>query len=178
MKYSLQVLTDEITHANIDELIEFRFANGLAFPTSYIDFAQQFGYGVTCGEFLIYVPMGNYCDSFSIRSKAIKGTYNDVLEDHNNLWFPLEPDVDFEKLDSLIPFASSENGYYLFWDSTKSLVGEMDIYITDFRGLGFIKVAKNLYELIKKMTSSIYFKEVFPLFRQNSLPATFKPLKI
>ena len=177
MKYILNTSPEEKTPANEVELNSFRFNDGSAFPVSYIEFAQQFGYGITCGEFMIYVPMGDYCDSFSNQNKAIKSTYSDVLKNPDDVWFPLEPDADFETLSRLIPFGKSENGYYLFWDSKRSSPNEMDIYITDFRGLGFVKAAGNLYELIAKMTNSEHFKEVFPRFRQEELPATFKPLQ-
>ena len=137
MKYTLQVSSGEKTPVNTHELTSFRFADGSAFSASYVDFARQFGYGITCGEFMIYIPMGDYCDSFLNQSKAIKNTYCDVLEN---------PD-------------------------------EMDIYITDFSGLGFVKTAGNLYELIEKMTNPEYFRKVFPRFRKEALPATFKPLQ-
>ena len=121
MKYNLKISLSEKTSANTDELTSFRFADGSAFPVSYVDFAQQFGYGITCGEFIVYIPRGDYCDSFLNQSKAIKNTYCDVLEKPDDVWFPLEPDADFEILRRLIPFAKSENGYYLFWDSERSV---------------------------------------------------------
>lgn len=177
MKYNLQVLSEQIEPAGIEELQSFRFGDGSSFPTSYAVFAKQYGYGVTCGEFLIYVPMGDYCDSFTIQSGAIKATYGDVLESPDKVWFPLEPDADHALLRRLIPFSRSENGKYLFWDTKRSTPDEMDIYITDFNGLGFIKAAANLYELLDKMTNPDRFKEVFPLFVREPLPATFKPLR-
>ncbi len=176
-KYNLQILREQKEPVNMDELIRFRFDDGSSFPTSYIDFAKQYGFGRTCGEFLIYVPMGDYCDSFFNQTLAIKRTYSDVLRSPNDVWFPLKPDVDFEKLKRLIPFARSENGNYLFWDSERSIPDEMDIYITDFGGLGFIKTASSLYELIEKMTDSNQFKKVFPLFYKDALPATFEPIQ-
>jgi hypothetical protein len=162
---------------NLDEMLSYRFGDGTSFPTSYIEFARQYGFGLTCGEFLIYIPMGGYCDSFFSQSCAIKGTYSDVLGNPNDVWFDIEPDVDFERLKRLIPFASSDNGNYLFWDSARTVPNEMDIYITDFRGLGFVKAASSLYELIEKMTDPKQFKEVFPLFYQEELPATFMPFQ-
>lgn len=177
MKYNLQVLSEPVEPAGVEELQAFRFGDGSPFPASYVRFAKQYGYGVTCGEFLIYVPMGDYCDSFTVQSAAIKATYADALESPDKVWFPLEPDADFDKLRRLIPFSRSENGYYLFWDAKRREPDEMDIYITDFKGLGFIKAAANLYELLDKMTNPDRFKEVFPLFAREPLPATFWPLR-
>jgi len=44
------------------------------------DFVRQYGYGLSCGLFIIYIPMGDYPDSFFIRSKEIISTYQDVLD--------------------------------------------------------------------------------------------------
>lgn len=177
MEYGLHVLEGCKEPVELEELLAFRFEDGSPFPASYIAFARQYGFGVTCGQFLIYVPMGGHCDSFLSQSRAIRGTYSDVLSGPDAVWFPLEPDVDFEKLKRLIPFAGSENGNYLFWEPERTTPDEMDIYITDFRGLGFVKAASNLYELVEKMTSNERFREVFPLFYSEALPATFKPLQ-
>jgi hypothetical protein len=177
MKFNLQMLEGKQEPAALEELLAFRFEDGTGFPASYIEFAKQYGYGVTCDQFLIYVPLGDYCDSFKNQSRAIRGTYSDVLGSAEDVWFDLAPDVDFEKLKRLIPFAGSENGNYLFWDPARKTPDEMDIYITDFRGLGFVKAAANLQELIEKMTSAERYKEVSPLFYKEPLPATFRPVQ-
>ena len=75
-----------------------------------------------------------------------------------------------------IPFGISENGDYLFWD-IMSKEDEMDIYITDFRATGFLRVASNLYELFYKVTSPDRYKEVLP-FAQKKLPNTFQTFDI
>lgn len=173
MEFDLQVTRESTNSVDKHALLSFKFEDGVSFPASYIEFAKQYGYGVTCGEFLIYIPLKNNCDSFFNRSLAIKSTYEDVLGNADDVWFDLGPDVDFEKLQRLIPFAKSENGYYLFWDSKRFQIDEMDIYITDFSGLGFIKAANNLYEFIEKITSQEQFLKVFPRFVQKPLPATF-----
>lgn len=61
--------------------------------------------------------MVDYCYSFIDQSNAIKNTYRDALSTPNDIWFDLAPEVDFEILKRLIPFAASENGNYLFGDS-------------------------------------------------------------
>ena len=54
---------------------------------------------------------------------------------------------------------------------------EMDIYITDFRATGFLRVASNLYDFFDKVTSPDRYKEVLP-FAQGMLPNTFQPFDI
>ena len=40
--------------------------------------------------------MDNYPDSFFIRSKEIISTYQDVLDDEEELWFDIEPDLKYK----------------------------------------------------------------------------------
>lgn len=68
----------------------------------------------------------------------------------------------------------SENGHYLFWNIESNNSNEFDIYITDFKGSGFIKAGENLYDFFNKITSVSYFKEVLP-YQISPLPNTFKP---
>ncbi|MGY5252928.1 hypothetical protein [Sphingobacterium spiritivorum] len=96
--------------------------------------------------------MGDYGDSLFVRSEEIKNTY---IEDvyNNDIWFELEPDGSPELLKRLFPFASSENGLYLFWDyESNPEPHEFDIYLTDFRGTGFKKVGESLYRVIDNLT--------------------------
>ena len=157
-------------------LHDFTFKNGRKFPSSYVSFVRQYGYGLSCGLFIIYTPMGDYPDSFFIRSKEIISTYQDVLDNKENLWFDVAPDLEYSRLKDLIPFGVSENGDYLFWD-IMSTEDEMDIYITDFRATGFLRVASDLYELFYKVTSPDRYKEVLP-FAQEKLPTTFQTFDI
>ena len=93
----------------------YRFSNGRAFPHSYKSFVRSLGYGLLMGQFHIYIPMETYGDSWHTRSNSIKSTYyQDLLND--DIWFDLEPDGSVELLKRLVPFAASDNGYYLFWD--------------------------------------------------------------
>ena len=106
-------------------------------------------------EFHIYLPMGEYGDSVFVRTEEIKNTY---IEDvyNNDIWFDIEPDGSPELLKRLFPFASSDNGLYLFWDYESKSDKEMDIYLTDFRGIGFRNVGKSLYEVIDNLTGDHY----------------------
>ncbi|MBU2946286.1 SMI1/KNR4 family protein [Zobellia uliginosa] len=177
MNFNLEKISEKLTHGNAELLHSHNFSNGRKFPKSYIDFVENFGYGLSCNLFIIYIPMESYPDSFFIRSKEIIGTYQDVLDNENELWFDMEPDLSYKKLRDLIPFAMSENGHYLFWDIESESSEEFDIYITDFKGLGFTKAGRNLYDFFEKITSKNKFKEVLP-FSENSLPNIFKPISI
>ena len=59
------------TDATPEDLDAFELPGGLALPPSYRDYAEHLGYGLTCGLFLIYIPMGDHCDSLSVRSRVL-----------------------------------------------------------------------------------------------------------
>lgn len=148
-------------HGDIDELESFRFSNGYKFPKSYRNFVKEFGYGLTLEQFHIYLPMGDYGDSIFIRSEEIQCTYiDDVL--NNDIWFDIEPDGTKEILKRLYPFASSDNGVYLFWDTGSFNNDEFDIFMTDFRGIGFKKIAGNLYDCLESLTEGYKIREELP----------------
>lgn len=149
-------------HGNLDELEGFRFINGSSFPDSYKKFVKEFGYGITLGEFIIYIPMGNYGDSVFVRAEEIKGTYIERLDSGDMALWEMEPDGTVEILKRLYPFASSENGIYLFWDIDSFHNCEFDIFMTDFRGIGFKKIAKDLYDCFKAIEKGYKIREDLP----------------
>lgn len=170
----LKIIGKPTIYGDLDFLDHFCFTNGRKFPASYINFTKKYGYGKALGEWFIYIPMGDYSDSWSVQTEAIKATYYDDVM-HGNLWFDLEPDGTIEIVKQLVPFAKSENGYYLFWNlASQPIINEFDIYITDFRGLGIRKVATSIDELIDKMIDKNRFKEVLPLFCQEPYRPTFE----
>lgn len=178
--FSLTIQGTPTEHGDINFLETYTFDNGSHFPRSYQDFVKQLGYGKTLGQFLIYIPMDNYGDSWNVRSEEIRDTYfeeieNIVDEDDDDFMYILEPDGSLELMKTWVPFASSENGKYLFWDIRSAHNNEFDIYITDFRS-GIIKAAKDLYELIDKLCDPAAFKTVLP-FSKEPLPKVFTPLK-
>jgi len=99
--------------------------------------------------------------------------FSDII--NGDIWFDIDPNVTPTILRNLYPFASSDNGEYLFWDinSSDDSGEEMDIYITDFRGIELKKVASNLYEFICKITNANSYKEIMP-FATQPLPSVFK----
>lgn len=171
MEFDLEITGNRLEKGDSSALETF------VFPKSYVDFVEKYGYGLSCNLFLIYIPMGDYPDSFFVRKDEIISTYQDVLDDEDEIWFDLEPDITYEQLKQMVPFGISENGHYLFWDTGESSEnGEFNIYITDFRGVGFTKVASNLYEFFERVTSKEEFETVLP-FTQEALSKTFKPLE-
>ena len=158
---------------DIDRLHQHTFWNGKSFPKSYINFAKSYGYGLSAKLFIIYIPIDGHEDSFFKRSAEIISTYQDVIDDSAQLWFDMGKQLTYHHLKYLVPFAWSENGHYLFWDTTSThLQNECDIYITDFKGLPFTRVAQNLYEFFAQVTSETHFKNVLP-FSHQPLPASF-----
>jgi hypothetical protein len=174
-KYNLKIIGKPTEFGNIDFLENHKFNNHKLFPNSYKEFVRKYGYGRTLGQFFIYIPMDNYGDSWNIRTEEIKNTYyNDLIK--NDIWFDLDPDMNMELLRNLVPFACSENGFYLFWNPETDNGGEFDIFITDFNGLGFRKAGKTLYEVLEKMTNEKYCKEIFPIFVKEPFPNVFECL--
>lgn len=174
--FSLEIIEQStpLDHGNVEFLKNYRFPNGSPFPKSYQDFALQYGYGLTMNLFMIYLPMDDYGDSWNVRSEEIICTYIEDIRSNKEPRFKLEPDGSMELLKTWIPFGSSENGHYLFWDIREEKNNEFDIYITDFRGLGIRKAANNLYEFIEKLTDVNRFKEVLPS-RTRVFEPTFQP---
>ncbi len=152
----INVIGEPTIFGNLEYLESHRFINGLPFPNSYKKFVREYGYGLLLGQFHIYIPMDSYGDSWNVKSNSIKATYYTDLV-NNDIWFELKPDASIEIAKNLVPFGSSDNGYYVFWDIESFLEGEYDIYITDFRGTGFRKIGKTLEEVIRKFVTNIDF---------------------
>jgi len=173
-EFNLEIIGTPTEFGNITELESFRFSNGKGFPESYKRFVKQYGYGLALEEFHIYLPMENYGDSLFVRTEGIKNTYIDDVN-NDDIWFSIAPDGSPELLKRLFPFASSDNGLYLFWDPELGTDNEFDIYLTDFRGIGFRKIGQSLYEAVDNLTGS-NFKE-FLRFSSEPLARNFKCLK-
>ena len=172
--FELKIVGNKQCFGYLEVLNTFRFSNNRRFPTSYISFVKQYGYGLTANNFHIYIPLDTYGDSLFIRTNEIRSTYfSDII--NGDIWFDIDPNVTPTILRNLYPFASSDNGEYLFWDinSSDDNSEEMDIYITDFRGIELKKVASNLYEFIFKITNANSYKEIMP-FATKPLPSVFK----
>lgn len=172
----LKAATESFEHGNLNFLEEYKFPNGKPFPKSYKQFVETYGYGLSLGLFIIYIPMGDHGDSWNVRTEEIKGTYiDDVLND--DIWFNVDPDGSVDLVKEWIPFAASENGHYLFWDSNSGADQEMDIYITDFRGIGIRKAGKSLWDVFEQLTDKEKFRNILP-FSQEPLTRTFQPYTV
>ncbi len=150
---------------------------GRALPESYRQYAQEQGYGLLCNLFIVYLPLDggheNHPDSWFVQRQRISKLFQHYLE--KSLYLFKEDESYPELVAHAEPFARSENGDFLFWDTRQVLHnGEMPIYCTDFSS-GICHAGNNLFSFIKNVTSAQRFKAVLP-FHTQSLPATFKPL--
>ena len=169
--FNLKIVGQPTEFGDRTFLETYRFSNGESFPESYKTFVRSLGYGLLMGQFHIYIPMGDYGDSWEVRSPAIRSTYyQDLLDD--DIWFDLGPDGSVALLKRLVPFAASDNGYYLFWDIESGVENEFDIYITDFGGTGFRKIGDTLLDLIQNLTSD-NISQRMP-FERAPLPDVFE----
>jgi hypothetical protein len=166
---------EPITEVDTNYLLTHRFPDSGGFPPSYIDFATQLGWGRLCGLFLVYVPLGQYPDSWTIRSPWIKQNMDAFYKEMEYDPLFLEPDG-YEGIEqSLIPFCMSENGEHLAWDiSKRDLDGEFHIYALASRMGGIRYGAKDLYQFVEKCTDDIEVKKVLgPGYEK--LPLIFEP---
>jgi len=163
---------------DVDYLLTYQFLDRGGFPPSYVDFASQLGWGRLSGLFLVYVPLGQYSDSWLVQSPKIKQYMNGFYKDIQHDTFLLEPDG-YEGIEvSLVPFAMSENGQYLAWDTSKrDRSGEFPIYVLAARLGGIRYGAKDLYQFVEKYANDADVKTALgPGY--NKLPLTFEPLPI
>jgi hypothetical protein len=173
---NLRILNNQITKVDLQFLENFQFSNGRKFPKSYREFAKKYGYGLLCDLFIIYVPLGDYCDSWINQTSVLKETFHDFIS--NDWYLTLEPDGDESLILDAVPFGKSENGEFLFWNiSSEPQKDEFDIYITDFGGIGVIKIAESMSEFINKITN-LNLDSRINEFVNHSLPQTFLPLPI
>lgn len=176
MSMNIKILGEHITKADQKMLENFQFQNGRRFPASYRKFAKKYGYGLLCDLFLIYVPLGDYCDSWINQTSELKETFNEFIS--NEWYLTLEPDGNESLILNAVPFGKSENGEFLFWDiSSEPQKDEFNIYITDFGGIGVIKIAESLDEFIDKITNSNLDAKTSEFINQ-SLSPIFSPLEI
>lgn len=163
----------------VDEayLTNHQLSDKLGFPPSYQEFAREFGWGRFGGLFLIYVPLGDYPDSWPVRSPYIREAMDEFYEEMEPADpFPLEPDgyPGLEK--ALLPFAMSENGEYLAWDtSQRGSDKELPIYVLAAR-MGSLRYGgASLHEFVERCLSGQEVKQVLgPGY--PPLPPTFEPL--
>lgn len=174
--FDLKIINDNLPleKGNIEFLYSHKFSNGRSFPKSYIHFVQNYGYGLTSNLYLIYIPMDNYCDSWQHQSQIMRSIFDMTIKEE--IYVDFEPDGNYELIKAAIPFGKSENGDFLFWDiNSNSELDEFDIYITNFKGVGSLRLAKNMYDFIYKISNIDLFPKIQSLlFKRENAPLTFK----
>ncbi|MBO2013013.1 SMI1/KNR4 family protein [Hymenobacter negativus] len=177
---TFEYLSKEPRFVTVDTncLLTHKLADGQSFPPSYLDFATQLGWGRLCGLLLVYVPLGQYPDSWLIQSPKIRQYMDDFYKEMEYDALFLEPDG-YEGIEQyLLPFAMSENGEYLAWDtSRRDDAGEFPIYVLAARLGGIRYGAKDLYEFIEKCTDEAAVKTMFGT-GYSALPPTFESLPL
>lgn len=146
----------------------FQFDNGKNLPPSYKDFCKELGYGLLCRLFLIYIPQGNHPDSWMIQNEDMKYLFLSYINPPLHAITKVEKGVDLIRRAE--PFARSENGDFLFWDTENSLSnGEFPVYFTNFsNGINF--AGNSLLEFIKIITSESTFKSVLNFHKRPLNP--------
>ncbi len=165
-----------ITQVDTTFLYTHRFADGKGFPPSYLDFATHWGWGRLCGLFLVYVPLGQHPDSWPVQSRRIREKMAIFYAEMDHDPFLLEPAGYAGLEQALVPFARSENGGYLAWDTThRDAENEFPIYVL-MANLGGIRYGgKNFNQFVKNCTDATRVKDTLGPGYQP-LPATFEPL--
>lgn len=160
-------------------LATHRLPDNLGFPPSYQAFAQEFGWGRLGGMFLIYVPLGDQPDSWLVRSPCIREAMTAFYQELNpDDPFELEPDGYLGLEKALLPFAMSENGEYLAWDTSKrGPTNELPLYVIAARMGGVRYGGASLTEFVESCLSEQAVKQVLgPGYKP--LPPTFEPLAL
>jgi hypothetical protein len=110
-------------------------------------------------------------DSFQVQSESMKELFDDYLNPPLDIVQRTENGA--ELISRALPFARSENGDFLFWDTGEPLSdGEYPIYLTDFSG-GINLAGNALDEVIKNLIHPDHFRSVL-FFHNKPLESTFK----
>ena len=105
-------------------------ALGLALPPSYRAFVKRYGFGLSAGMFIVYVPAppGHVGRSQNLVDMS-RVLAREVREALANKWVRFQPGVTEEIVRRLVPFAYSENAHRLAWDpGERTGDGELTIY--------------------------------------------------
>lgn len=140
-----------ITYVPADSALEEAGARmGIALPPSYVAFSKRYGFGLTCGLFIIYVPVPKpppYGDLVAY-SADLRRELEDSMAAGRMRY---EPDGSEDLIRRAVPFGGSENGNILFWDSQEKLAGdEYPIYVVGARKSGVMRAAHDLGEFLTK----------------------------
>ena len=141
-------LKSPISHTSTDtDLFASSQKLDIQLPKAYQDFVKEYGYGLTCGLFIIYSPLGKHDGLFS-RSNTLK---QELIDSVQSGFIYYQPDGSPELVQRLAPFGYSENADILAWDpKSPSEPGEYWIYLIGSRKFEVRKVVANLTEFLEK----------------------------
>ena len=163
-------LTEPQTVATAETLAGFVLPGDRPLPPSYRDYAQHLGYGLLCGLFLVYIPMGTHCDSVTVRSEVLAAVNREAVEED---FMEYEPDGSPALVLRLFPFAVSENGDVLAWDLEDDENGEYTIYRIGPRAGGVNRAGRSLFEVLESLLDDRVKTVLGPGY--EPLQPTFEP---
>ena len=170
----LQLLGPPSVTARDEALSAVRLGNDFRLPASYRDFARNFGYGLLCDMFYIYIPKAGG-DDLVQRSNTLSEVLLDGVAGEYKEFTEYEPDGSPELFKRLIPFGTTKNGAIIAWDrDEKTSPDEYMIYVVASKLLACRRAAPDLYDFISRCLDY----RVRDLLGQGAspLPATFKPI--
>jgi hypothetical protein len=115
---------------------------GISLPESYRAFTSKYGFGLTAGLFMIYVPVPA---SETRRSENLVSSARTLARENREaiaqrFFRNYAPDGSEEIARRLVPFGYSENGDRILWDpAEKNEEGELAVYVI---GSGFSPVRR------------------------------------
>jgi hypothetical protein len=143
----LKLINPVKLNPSFDELAAVRLEDNFALPFSYCDFASNFGYGLLCELFYIFVP-GSHCDNLADESAGLKELIAEWVEEDliDEYWHDTTPEL----VKNLIPFGTSKNGNTLAWNpNEKTAPDEYQIYVFSAKMVGVRRATPNLYEFVE-----------------------------
>jgi hypothetical protein len=148
---SLKLTKPPVITASPDTLGSIKLREGFRLPASYCDFAENFGYGLLCNLFIVYIPKDGGDDLVKRNATLTKV----ILDGIENDYFEYGPDGSPEVAQRLIPFGISENGDILCWNpNERSGPDECFIYLIGYK-LGSVKrAAPDLYAFVEKCVNN------------------------
>lgn len=151
---------------------------GYKFPPSYISFVKNYGTGLLCGFFNIFVP-GVSNNNLALEKRAVE--YEKMrLRDKTHLtyWKDAKPPVNIPWLKTLRVFGSSDNGDLLCWDiNNPRMNNEYPIYFLDNEEACIIHAGDSIDDFIEGFCINGKIDELYPLGKNEkwNLPHTFIP---
>lgn len=161
-------------------LEQYQFADGQSLPASYIDYVHTLGYGELCGSFQIFIPLGDYANSWLTQYYNWRNWFDEILDAEVVLQeAAMASDGSRALFEHAAPFAISREKDLLFWDTRPSdRVEEYPIYTVNTEHWDHQAtchyVADNLYQCIDRLINPHEVQRIFGSHRQ-AYPYQFHP---